>query len=163
MTQTLGHRSLFKENLLKCSLPFEIGGLGSRLYCRMKKTILIATVLLGAVYASQAGVHVGLGFSIPLASPPVVVSPPPVVYQAPAPVYTAPAPVYTAPAPVCQASPPVVYAPPPIVYAPPPPPVVYAPPAPSIYLGFGTVWGGHYSHYGHYRGWGGSGHHGWHR
>ncbi len=144
--------------------------LAYRLYCCMKKTILLATVLLGAVTVSQAGIRVGLGFTVPLtpSPPPVVVSQPPVVYQAPAAVCQAP-PLYQAPAPVYQAPPPaVVYTPPPAVVYAPPPPVVYAPPVPSIYLGFGSFWGGHYGHYGHYapyRGhWGGWGHgRGWHR
>src|SRR5512133_363846 len=112
----------------------------------MKKMILLTALLLGATAATQAGVHVGLGFSIPLGPPPVVYSaPPPVVYQAPAPVYTAPAPVYQAP-------PAVVYAPPPVVYG---PPVVYAPPAPIISFGFGSGWGHRYGGWGH----GGYGYH----
>jgi hypothetical protein len=114
----------------------------------MKKTFLIAAVLVGAASVSQAGVRLGFGFSIPL-------GPPPVVYQAP-PVYTVPAPVYTSPAPVYQA-PPVVYAAPSVVYA---PPVAYAP-ASSVYLGFGHGWyGPRYYHGGYRGGWGY--HHGWH-
>ncbi len=99
----------------------------------MKKLILLAAVMFGAVTASQAGVHLSLGFGIPL-------GPPAVAYPAPPPVVYAPAPVY-------QAAPPVVYyAPPPrVVYA--PPPVVYA--RPTVVFGFGTGWGRH----GH-QGWG---------
>ncbi len=116
----------------------------------MKKTILLATLVLGVVSATQAGVRVGLGFTVPLGAPaPVYTAPPPVVYSAPAPVYQAP--------------PPVVYAPPAPVYVAPP---VYYPP--SIYLGFGGWgWGGHryYGGWGHHYGghYGGWGHHGWHR
>lgn len=76
----------------------------------MKKILLLSAVLLGAVTASQAGVH--FGFDIPLPAPPVVVAPPPVYVQPPAPAYVDPPPYYGygyAPAP------PVVVAPPPVL------------------------------------------------
>jgi len=124
----------------------------------MKRIFLLTAVLLGAVSVSQAGVHLGFGFNIPL-------GPPAIAYQAP-PVCAAPAPVYySAPAPVYYSSPPVVCA----------PPVAYA--APSIYLGFGRGWcgapyrGGYYGGWGYRGSWGqggwgyhgGGGHGGWHR
>ena len=103
----------------------------------MKKVVLFATIMLGAVAASQAGVHVGFGFSVPLVAPaPVMVSPPAVAYAPPAPVYQYP--------------PRVVYRAP-VVCA----PRVYAP-APSFYFGFGSGWRHGWGHYGwghHYR-WG---------
>ena len=119
----------------------------------MKKFILLATVLLGAVSVSQAGVHFSFGLGIPLGPPAVVYQAPP-VYAAAAPVYAAPAPVYAAPAPVYTPAPPVVYASPPVVYS-----------APSLYLGFGHGWcgapyRGYYS-WGYRGGWGY--HQGWHR
>lgn len=111
----------------------------------MKKLLLVAAVLVGAVSASQAGVHFSIGIGIPL--------PPPVVIAPPAPVYY-PAPVY-APAPVYVPAPPVVCAPPVIVQQ----PRYYGPryyPGP----GYGGYWhgrghdrhddhGGHWNHYRH--------------
>lgn len=117
----------------------------------MKKLILSATILLGAVLASQAGVHVSVGIGLPL--PGIVVSAPaPVVCAAPAPVVYAPAPapvVYAAPAPVVY-RPAVVYAaPPPVVYAPAPAVVV----APSLYVGWGWHGGRYYCGPGYGHGW----------
>ncbi len=106
----------------------------------MKKLVLLAAIMLGAVTASQAGVRLSLGFGLPLVAPaPVVVSPPAVAYSAPAPVYQYPCP------------PPVVYSPP-YVCA----PRVYSP---SFYFGFGPGWHHGWGRYG--CGWGY--HHGWHR
>jgi hypothetical protein len=68
----------------------------------MKKILLLSAVLLGAVTASQAGVHFSIG--IPLPTPPVVV--------VPAPAYVAPPNVYVEPPPVYAPAPPVVVAPP---------------------------------------------------
>ncbi|MFO1513419.1 MAG: hypothetical protein U1F83_10980 [Verrucomicrobiota bacterium] len=73
----------------------------------MKKILLVATVLVGGVAFSQAGVNVSIGFGIPL--PPL----PGVVIRQPAPF--CPAPVYVAP-PFC---PPRVVVPcPPVRYQP---------------------------------------------
>jgi len=69
----------------------------------MKKLLLLSAVLLGAVTASQAGVHFSIG--IPFPSPPVVVAPS-------APVYVEPPNVYVEPPPVYAPAPPVVVAPP---------------------------------------------------
>jgi hypothetical protein len=69
----------------------------------MKKILLLSAVLLGAVTASQAGVHFSIG--IPFPAPPVVVAPP-------APAYVEPPSVYVEPPPVYAPAPPVVVAPP---------------------------------------------------
>jgi len=74
---------------------------------RMKKLLLLSSVLMGAIPASWAGVHVSVGIGLPI--PPL----PRVIISAPAPVVVAPAP------PPCEAGPPVVVAPPPVVVAPP--------------------------------------------
>jgi len=66
--------------------------------------------------AQAGGVHVSVGFGIPL---PVVV--------APAPVYVQPAPVYVQPAPVVVYRPPVVVQPAPVIFADPYPRQVYYP------------------------------------
>lgn len=63
-------------------------------HSRMKKILLVATVLAGGVMLSQAGVSVHIGIGFPLPPPPVPI----VVVPAPAPI--CPAPVYVAP-PVC--------------------------------------------------------------
>jgi hypothetical protein len=97
---------------------FETSGRLLRLLFRMKKLLVLSTVLLGTAVASQAGIDVHIGIPLPPLphivighpAPPVVVQPPPVVY-APAPAVCAPAPVVVAP--------PTVYAPPPVIYGPP--------------------------------------------
>jgi hypothetical protein len=140
----------------------------------MKKLLLLSTVLLGAVSASQAGVHFNIGLGLPLPPLPGVVighrcPAPVVVAPAPAPVYVEPAPIY-APPPVCSAPAPEVYSAPPVVYS--APPVVYAPPVvvePSVSFGFRFGGYRHYGGYGgyHHYGYGGSyshggwGHRGW--
>src|SRR2546427_8955611 len=102
----------------------------------MKKIFLLTAVLIGAASASQAGVRLNFGVTLPFVPPPeqviisrpapVVVSPP--ACETPAPVYEAPAPVYEAPpAPVCQPAPVVVA----------PPRIVVAPPVMSFGFGFG--------------------------
>jgi len=70
----------------------------------MKKILLLSAVLLGAVTASQAGVH--FSFGIPLPTPPVVIAPPAPAYVEPPDVYVEPPPVY-APAPPIVVDPPV--------------------------------------------------------
>ena len=72
----------------------------------MKKLLLVAAILVGAVSASHAGVNFSIGIGIPLPPPPVIIS-----HRAP------------------EYCPPPVYCPPPrVVYAPAcPPPVVVAP------------------------------------
>src|SRR5689334_20980023 len=70
----------------------------------MKKILLLSSVLLGAIPASQAGIHFGIGIDLPLpVPPPLVISRPPVVVVHPAPpVVCAPvAPVVVAPPVVC--------------------------------------------------------------
>jgi len=76
-----------------------------RLYYCMKKILLLSAVLLGAVTASQAGVH--FSFGIPLPTPPVVIAPPARAYVQPPNVYVEPPPVY-APAPPVVVGPPVL-------------------------------------------------------
>jgi len=76
----------------------------------MKKLLLLSTVLLGAIPASQAGVHFGFGLNLPLPVPP-----PFILGRAPAVV------VQPALPPVCEPTAPVVVAPgcyPPYYYAP---------------------------------------------
>src|SRR5688572_9708643 len=98
-----------------------------RLFLRMKKILLLTTVILGTAAASHAGVSVHIGIPLPplphivigRASPPVIVHEPPVVYAPPAPVVVHP-PMYCAP-------PPVVYLPRPRIFHAPPPRVVYSP------------------------------------
>jgi hypothetical protein len=51
----------------------------------MKKLFLVGAILMGAITASQAGVHLSFGFGIPL--PGVAVSQPAPVYAAPPPAY----------------------------------------------------------------------------
>jgi hypothetical protein len=150
---------LFNLKVRKNSPACELVSSRRRLILRMKKTFLPTVVLLGAATASQAGIHIGFGFNIPLGA-----SAPAPVYQAPAPVYTTPLPVVyqapvrvVAPAPTLACAPPVTYAPL-VVCA---PPVVYAP-APAVYLGFGPGCYGHPAYYGHYHGAYYHGH-GWHR
>src|SRR5262249_15469577 len=105
---------------------------------RMKKLTLLAVVLLGAVTASQAGVHLNFGFGIPL--PPL----PPL-----------PGFVFSTPAPVCVTPPaaPVTYpcAPAPVDVA---PPVVCAPYRVYGYRWYGHGWDHHASAHSE---------HGWHR
>jgi len=75
-----------------------------RLYYCMKKILLLSAVLLGAVTASQAGVHFSIGIPLPV--------PPPIVVAPAAPAYVAPPSVYVDPPPVYAPAPPVVVAPP---------------------------------------------------
>jgi hypothetical protein len=101
----------------------------------MKKTLVLAAVLLGAVSASQAGVHFGFGLNLPL--PPL----PGVVIGQPAPAYSAPSysPYYG-----YNAAPPVYVAPPSVYVAPPP-----------VYFGWGPYWHARRGwDYRTYRGWG---------
>lgn len=104
----------------------------------MKKIFFLTAVLVGAASVAQAGLHLSVGFGVPIAVPaPVYVAPPPVCV-APAPVYVAPSPVYVAP-------PPVVCVPPRVAYVAPP----------SYYFGY-SGWSG-----GGYRGPVGHGYGGW--
>jgi hypothetical protein len=87
----------------------------------MKKLLLLSTVLLGAVSASQAGVRFNFGINVPIPAPPgMIISSPARVYE-PAPVVIVPpvceqpAQVIT-PAPVCET--PVVISPPQVVITP---------------------------------------------
>ena len=89
------------KNLTISSIQLRRG----RLYYCMKKILLLSAVLLGAVTASQAGVH--FSFEIPLPPPPVVVAPPAPVYVEPPDYYAEPPPVY-APAPPIVVAPPVL-------------------------------------------------------
>src|SRR5438034_3706127 len=95
----------------------------------MKKIFLLTAVLIGAASASQAGVRLNFGVTLPFGPPPeqVIISrPAPVVVSPPA--CETPAPVYEAPpAPVCQPAPVVVA----------PPRIVVAPPVMSFGFGFG--------------------------
>jgi hypothetical protein len=111
----------------------------------MKRTLLIAAVILGAVTA-HAGVHVNIGIGFPAWRPPVVVAPPVIVAPA-SPVCVAPVPVY---------APPVYYPPPPRVVCAPAPVIYprphgwYYPPAGGVYIRYGDGHGpGH--GYGHGR------------
>ncbi|MEO6034233.1 MAG: hypothetical protein ABIQ35_03160 [Verrucomicrobiota bacterium] len=76
----------------------------------MKKLILLSAVLFGTAVASQAGVHVDLGFRLPL--PPIPL-PGRVIISRPAP------PVYYSEPEYCE-PPQVIYAPPRVVYVPSP-------------------------------------------
>jgi hypothetical protein len=105
---------LFKVKILKIDSLMQWIRESCRLNHRMKKLLLVATVLLGTVAVSRAGIdiHVSLPFP-PLPhvvfappAPVVVAHAPPVVY-APAPV-CAPAPIVYAPAPICVAPRPVI-------------------------------------------------------
>ena len=74
----------------------------------MKKLLLLSSVLLGVIPASQAGVHLGFGINLPLpVPPPFVISRPPAVVVAP-----------VLP-PACEPGAPVVVAPPLGYYYPP--------------------------------------------
>ncbi|MBK7977007.1 MAG: hypothetical protein IPK07_28345 [Deltaproteobacteria bacterium] len=75
-----------------------------------KLTGLTALALAGLALATpartaEAGVHVSIGFGLPVVHAPVYVAPPPPVYVAPAPVYYRPA--YYAPRPVVRVAAPV--------------------------------------------------------
>src|SRR5689334_12420991 len=102
---------------------------------RMKKLILLSAVLLGTAVASQAGVHVDVGFGLPF--PPIPL-PGRVIISQPAPVYVErgpvcePAPVYVEPR--CEPAPRVVYVPQPRYYS-----------YPSYRYGHSN-WGHHDSH-----------------
>src|SRR3989442_11475295 len=68
----------------------------------MKRIVLLSAVLLGAVSASQAGVHLNIGLPLPpLPLPGIIIGRPAPVVVAP-PVCAAPAPVYEAPSVVIQ-------------------------------------------------------------
>jgi hypothetical protein len=113
----------------------------------MKKLLLLSAVLLGAVTASQAGIHFNFGIGLPLPPPPpIVIAPAAPVYVQP-PVY-APAPVVVtpqvyAPAPIVVT--PQVYAPAPVVVV--PPRVVVAPPVISFRFGPRPYWGHYHGEY----------------
>ncbi len=68
---------------------------------------LAALALATPARTAQAGVHVSIGFGLPVVARPVYVAPPPPppVYVAPAPVYYRP--VYYAPRPVVRVAAPV--------------------------------------------------------
>src|SRR3954469_9414213 len=118
----------------------------------MKKILLLSAVLLGAVSASQAGVHLNFGLRLPLPPlplPGVVIGHPSVAVMAPAPVYADPyAYGYGAP----------VYAAPPVVVA---PPSVYLGIGPGYYGGYGHYYHGYPHYYGHGYSHGGYGHGGY--
>jgi len=104
----------------------------------MKKILLLSAVLLGAVSASQAGIHLHLGLPLP-PLPPL----PGVSITVPAPVY---APAYSYAPDYC------------------PPTVVVRPPVVSF--GFGYPYYGSYGHYydrGYYGGYRGGYYHGGYR
>ncbi|PWU12383.1 MAG: hypothetical protein C5B50_21525 [Verrucomicrobia bacterium] len=102
----------------------------------MKKLVLLIAIMFGGIAASQAGVHVGFGLTLP------------VPFVAPAPVYSTPAPCY--PAPVYSCPPAVAYSAP------------YCAPAPSVYFRFGPSWGHYYGGWHHGYGYGHGWNHGWH-
>src|SRR5207244_10195501 len=93
----------------------------------MKKLLLLSAVLIGAASASQAGVHLNIGFPLPFLPPLPGITigrpAPRAYYDAPRAYYEAPS-AYYAP-PVCEAPPPVCYD----------APRVFAPP---VYFGFGS-------------------------
>lgn len=80
---------------------------------RMKKLLLVATVLVSGVTLSQAGINLSIGIGLPLPPLPPLPRPAVVIRQ---PVAICPPPVYVAP-PVC---PPrvIVTCPPPVCYQP---------------------------------------------
>jgi hypothetical protein len=90
------------QNPLK--IPKKISDLPS--HPRMKKLLLVATVLVGGVAISQAGININIGFGLPHHRPAIVIRQP--ATYCPPPVYVAP--------PVC---PPRVVVPcPPVYYQP---------------------------------------------
>jgi hypothetical protein len=100
----------------------------------MKKLLLLSVVLLVAVSASQAGVHLDIGLPLPrLPLPPL----PGITIGRPAPRAYYDAPGYYAP--------PVYEAPPPVYYD---SPVVIAPP--PLYFGFGSRSYGYHGYDGHH-------------
>src|SRR6185369_7001498 len=68
------------KNAQKVNVSGMIKGL-ARLSSCMKKILFLSSVLLGAIPASQAGIHFGIGIDLPLPVPPplVISRPPPVV------------------------------------------------------------------------------------
>jgi hypothetical protein len=82
----------------------------------MEKLLILSTVLLGAVSASQAGINLSIGIGLPI--PP----PPPFIISRPSPVCVTPA-----PPPICEPASPVVFAPP-LIRVTGPPFVVALPP-----------------------------------
>ncbi len=99
-------RHLFKGKVAKKRRRPEPAASAYRLTSCMKRILLISAVLLGAVTASQAGIHLSIGIGVPL---------PGVVVTQPAPVVVAP-PVVCAPPPAVVVAPPVVVAPAPVYY-----------------------------------------------
>jgi hypothetical protein len=92
---------LFKGKLNKIlSTPYVLRTWVRLNWC-MKKTFILAAVLLGAVSASQAGVRLNIGFNLPLLPPlpGVVVSQPVPAVACPAPPVCAPETVVVAPCP----------------------------------------------------------------
>jgi len=101
----------------------------------MKKSLLLAVLVIGAASASQAGVRFGVGFGLPLPLPVpriTITQPAPVCEPTPPPVYTAPETCYTPGATVYQTPLPVIVE------------------QPRAYIGFNSFDHGHYDR--HYRG-----------
>jgi hypothetical protein len=99
------HDPLYSKKICENLIINSIHPEWARLYYCMKKILLLSAVLLGAVTASQAGVHFSIG--IPWPTPPIVVAPAAPAYVAPPNVYVEPPPVY-APAPPLVVAPPVL-------------------------------------------------------